>query len=1003
MIQFNIKQALLWLLLFCSTSLMAQETVTGTVRDEAGVPLIGATIIVKEFPGTGGISDIQGNYSILVPGGGKTLIISFVGTSTIEVSINGRSVVDVILRQDILLEDVVVVGYGVQKRSDITGAVTSIKLDDVKGINIKSIDQSLQGRVAGLNFIQNSGMPGAGSSIRIRGGNSISGGNEPLYVIDGVPVYESPSSTGNSLSGLNSISTSDIESIEVLKDASATAIYGSRGGNGVIMITTRNGKEGKSSIRFSSSLTMQSIRNPYKLLDAAQYEKMSNEALTNEGEAPFYDESLIPPTTNWQDLAIRNALATNNDLSISGGTATSKYLVSLNYLDQNGIITGSDMDKFSLRTNLQQEVSDGIQLGTFLNVSKVNTNRVSSSVYNGMLTAAPNIPVYQPDGSYTKSYIYQGNLTDFVNPVAFMNEFVDYNQSFRFLGNMFLKFKLSEHLSFKVMGGFDAKNSKRDYYNPMVTTSGSKVGGSADISSSKSEMWINENTLDYNREEGDHKIGALLGYTMQGSIYESLSASAQGFSNDLLQMNDLGSGLSPQSPSSSVSQWRLESYIGRLNYGYQDKYLTTLTARADGSSRFGKNNRYGFFPSAAFAWRANQEDFIKNLGVFNTLKFRLSWGLTGNQDGIGSYPGVATMADVTYSFNGYKVPGMLISQPSNDDLKWESTAQTNLGIEMGFFRNRLLFITDVYQKNTNDLLLYVTIPASSGFTSSLQNIGSIKNTGVEFTLKATPVDRGLSWDIDFNIAFNRNEITELGGQELVVPSDAAPNSSNILMVGESLGTFFGYRTQGTFDTWDEIRNSAQPNARPGDVRFVNKEGTSDIINEDDRFIIGNAQPIFFGGFSNNFSYKNIDLSLFFRYSYGNELYNLNTFTLQDLTGKRNNTTEVLNRWTPDNIYTDIPRASSTKTTNIATDREVEDASYIRLKSIQLGYNWKPVSLNKYFTSAYFYLSGENLLTFTKYSGYDPEVSSYGSNVKMGYDSSMYPSLKSLRLGINVSF
>jgi len=994
---------LFWVLLLCSSSIFAQHTVTGTVKDDTGEPLVGATVVVKEISGTGSITDMDGKYSIEIPEGGLTLKFSFIGATTQFEEIRDRTVIDVVLSQDVQLDEVVVIGYGTQKRSDITGAVASIKIDEVKGLSIKSVDQSLQGRVAGLNFIQNSGMPGAGSSIRIRGGNSISGGNEPLYVIDGVPVYESPSSTGNSLSGLNTISTSDIESIEVLKDASATAIYGARGGNGVIIITTKKGKNGLPSIRYSSSVTVQAIAKQYEMLDAVLFEKMSNEALVNEGEAPYYDESLVPVTTDWQDLILRDALAYNNELSISGGTPGSKYLVSLQHMDQDGIITGSDLEKYSIRTNLQQDLSDKIELGTNITASKVNTNRVSSSVYSGMLTAPPNVPVYQPDGSYTRSYIYQGNETDFNNPVAFMNEFVDYNQNFRFLGNMYLKFALGEHFSFKVMGGYDTKDSKRDYYNPIVTYSGYKVGGSASITSSKSEMWINENTLDYFNEIGDHKISALLGYTMQGSTYEMLSAAAQGFSNDLLQMNDLGSGLSPQSPSSAVSQWRLMSYIGRVNYGYKGKYLATVTARADGSSRFGKNNRFGFFPSAAFAWRANQEKFIHDLGLFSTLKFRLSWGVSGNQDGIGTYPGVATMADVEYSFDGTKVPGMLISSASNDDLKWESTAQSDLGIEVGFFKNRLLFITDLYIKNTSDLLLYVTIPASSGFTSALKNIGSIRNTGAEFTVKATPIVGDFTWDIDFNIAFNHNEILDLGGQDQVIPSDAGPNASNILIVGESLGTFYGYKTQGTFDSWDEVRNSSQPNAQPGDVRFVNKEGTSDIINEDDRFIIGNAQPIFFGGFSNNFSYKNFDLNMFFRYSYGNDLYNLNTFTLQDLTGKRNNTTAVLDRWTPENLYTDIPRASSTKTTSIATDREVEDASYLRLKSIQLGYNWTTEKWSKYFTSAYIYLSGENLLTFTNYSGYDPEVSSYGSNVKMGYDSSMYPSAKTVRLGVNLSF
>ncbi len=991
------------LLIFFGTHVFSQKIVTGTVTDETMHPLVGATVVVKEAPSVGTITDIDGKFSIEVPAIGETLVFRYIGASSKEVVIGEKLIVNVLLSNRQELEDVVVIGYGVQKRSDITGAVTSIKVDDIKGMNIKSIDQSLQGKVAGLNFIQNSGMPGAGSSIRIRGGNSISGGNEPLYVIDGIPVYESPSSTGNSISGLNTISTSDIESIEVLKDASATAIYGSRGGNGVIMITTKKGKSGDATIRFNSSTSIQAIRKQYDMLDAPQYEKMSNEALVNAGETPFYDETLVPVTTDWQDLALRNGLTYSNELSISGGDDDSKYLITLAQFDQKGIISGSDLNKFSARMNIQQDLTKKLELSSNLSISKVNTNRVSSTVYSGMLSSPPNIPVYQPDGSYTKHYMYKGNITDFNNPVAFMNDFVDYNQNFRFLGNMFLNYKITENLSFKVLGGLDIKESKRDYYNPLSTISGSKVGGSASVSSGRTETWLNENTLNYHVESGEHKINTLLGFTMQGSRYESLRAASQGFSNDILQMYDLGAGLAPQSPSTSVSDWGLMSYIARLNYGYKGKYLTTITGRADGSSRFGKNNRFSFFPSAAVAWRAIEEEFIKDLNVFSNLKFRLSWGLTGNQDGIGSYPGVATMGDVEYSFDGTKVPGMIINNPSNDDLKWETTAQTDLGIEIGFFKNRLLFITDLYIKNTHDLLLSVTIPASSGFTSALKNIGSIENKGVEFTMIATPVVKAFSWDFDINIAFNHNEILDLGGQELIVPSNSAPNESNILIVGESLGTFYGYRTSGTFDSWDEIRNSSQPSAQPGDVRFINKEGTSNIINEEDRYIIGNAQPLFFGGFTNNFSYKSFDLSVFFRYSYGNELYNLNTFTLQDLTGKRNNTTAVLDRWTEENRYTDIPRATGIKTSNIATDREVEDASYLRLKAIQLGYNWNPKRFKELFQSIHIYISGENLLTFTRYSGYDPEVSSYGSNVKMGYDSSMYPSSKSVRIGFNLTF
>lgn len=980
-----------------------QKSVSGRVTDSSGTPLPGVTVVIKETT-NGTVTDSKGEYSISSIPTDAILIFSFVGMHSQEQVVGDQSVIDVVLLQDAIgIDEVVAVGYGTQKRSDVTGAMSTVKVENLQGMEIKSIDQALQGRVAGLNFIQNSGMPGAASVIRIRGGNSINGGNEPLYVIDGIPVYQSPSSSANSISGLNSINTSDIESIEVLKDASATAIYGSRGGNGVILITTKKGKKGEDMIRYQSSVSLQTPRNKYDMLDASQYQKMANEAIVNEGGEPFYDESLNPPTTDWQDLAMRTAPTHNHSLSFTGGSDKTQYYLSLGYLDQNGVIHNSGMERISIRSNVKREIKEWIEVGTDITWSKVMTDRVSSSVLGGMLTAPPDLPVTQPDGSYTKYYTYKGSSTDFNNPIAYMNDFVDYNQNKRFLGSMYANIKFSKNLKLKILGGIDAANSKRDYYNPLTTITGFRVDGSASVSAFQTDIWLNENTLDYTFENSTHRLNALIGFTQQGSRYESVGAASQGFSNDILQMNDLGSGLEPQIPSSALSQWRLQSYLGRINYSYKGKYLATLTGRYDGSSRFGENNRFGFFPSAALAWRAIEETFIKDLDVFSNLKVRLSYGLTGNQDGIGTYPGVATMGDVRYSFNENKVVGMLISKPSNKDLKWESTVQSNLGIEMGFFSNRLSFLADLYHKRTNDLLLNVTIPATSGFTNAIKNIGSIENKGIELSIKGTPVVGVFTWDTDFNIATNQNKIVDLGGQDIIVPADRAPNDANILLLNQALGIFYGYETNGVFSTYDEILESGQPSTQLGDVWLVDQDDNK-IINEDDKVILGKAQPKFFGGWNNAFRYKNFDFSFFIRYSYGNEIYNVNRFNLQDLTGKRNNTTAVLDRWTEDNRDTDIPRASTVKTTNIATDREVEDGSYIRLKTIQIGYNFPSSWFNNKIQSLRIYFSGENLYTITNYSGYDPEVSAYGaSNVKMGFDSSTYPSVKTIKFGLNVSF
>jgi TonB-linked SusC/RagA family outer membrane protein len=525
-------------------------------------------------------------------------------------------------------------------------------------------------------------------------------------------------------------------------------------------------------------------------------------------------------------------------------------------------------------------------------------------------------------------------------------------------------------------------------------------------------MWVNENILTYVNTFGKHHFNGMVALTQQSSRYQGSQAESQGFLNDNLQMWDMASGTLAITPTSGSNRWSLLSYLGRINYSYNDRYLFTASFRADGSSRFGKNNRWGYFPSAAIAWRASEEEFIKNLGIFSNLKLRSSYGWTGNQDGIGVYPSMALLGKRAYSFGDVKYMGYYPSQVANYDLKWETTKQTDLGIEAGFMDNKLNISADFYYKATHDLLLNVQIPSTSGYTTGLKNIGKVENKGVEITINASPFNKGFKWDVDFNITFNKNEVVNLGEVNEMVPTwnnasetDYGLNKSRLLRVGEPLGIFYGYLSDGIFGTDDDIASSAQPTAKPGDIRFkdLNDSGS---IDDNDRVVLGSAQPDFFGGITNTFSYKNFDLSVFMTFSYGNEIYNGTKSEMESLDGSRNQFKTVLNRWTENNQNTNIPRAVNVKLTSRSWDHLVEDGSYLRIQNINLAYNIPPrvLSGTKLIRSLKLSVSLQNFFTFTNYSGLDPEVSRYGqNNVGAGYDYGAYPTAKTVLFGINANF
>ncbi|MGF6929119.1 TonB-linked SusC/RagA family outer membrane protein [Chitinophaga sp. W2I13] len=973
--------------------------VRGKVTDADGKPVPGVSVSV---PGTkqGTVTNDSGDFILSVLPT-ATLHFSMIGYKATDVAVNGRKTITVVITmENTALSDFIVVGYGTQRRGDVTGAIASVNTKTLEGTPIRSVDQALQGRVAGVTFVQNSGMPGAGSSIRVRGGNSINGSNEPLYVIDGVPVFADQGSDGTSLNPLNSISPTDIASIEILKDASATAIYGSRGGNGVVLITTSRGQRGDSRVTFDSYYGSQQVLKKYSLLNAAQFEQLANEASVAENGPELYDLSKTPATTDWQDAIFRTAPIQSYSLSFSGGDPKTRFLVTANYFDQQGIVRASDLKRYSLRANLDKDIRDNVKLGSSLTISNVRTNRVNSSSLFTMATTAPNLPIYQPDGSYTE---VNNQGAPFDNPVALIENYKNYNNVYRTLGNVYASIDIIKGLTFKTLWGADVSFARNDTYLPQAVYSGSQLGGNAAVSTNQTFTWLNENTLNYTMNRDGHQLNLLGGFTQQSSSYQSLGAEAQGFLNDNLGTNALGNAASVQPSSSSIARWALLSYLGRINYSFRNKYLLTLTGRYDGSSRFGKNNRFGFFPSAAVGWKLDQEPFIRDLHVFSNLKLRVSHGLTGNQDGIGNYPSLDLMGKANYSIGGVNVIGLTPSQVGNPDLRWESTAQSDIGLEFGFFDNRLTFITDVYYKKTSDLLLYVKIPTTSGFSTSLQNRGQVENKGIEFTVNATPLEKDLRWETGFNISFNRNKVLDLAGAERLFAGQG-PNQSTIVQVGQPLGTFFGFASDGIFKSKEEVDASAQKTAKPGDIRFMDVNGDKKI-NDDDRVLLGNAQPKFSFGFSNTFSLKGFDLMVLLQGVYGNKLYNVNTSTLENLTGLQNQSTTTLNRWTPENTNTNIPRATTVKPTARSWDRMVEDGSYMRVKTVQLGYNLPQANLQRIKLAALkVYVNVQNLFTITNYSGLDPEVSRYGSdNVSPGFDSGAYPNARTISFGINASF
>ena len=1019
-----------------------QGSVSGNVIDRSGKPLPGVTVIIKGTT-TGTVTDIDGFYSIPDVPEDAELKFSFVGMKTQEILVGNQAQINITMEEDAIgIDEVVAIGYGTIKKSDLTGSVTSVKTEDLENVKMQSIDQALAGRAAGVQVTQSSGVPGSAPAVRVRGTTSLQGANEPLYVVDGFPIYAGAGSgnagtaAGSSnISGIANINPNDIESIEILKDASATSIYGARAANGVILITTKSGTVGNDKISFSANYGFQSVTKKMDVMDAYQYAVLKNEAYTNEGSAPIYSTSDLDEIrnnpelgTNWQDEVFQVAPTQEYNISFTGGDKKTNYAITGGYTKQDGIIKSTDFERFSSRINLTRQMNSWLKAGTHISAFRIFSNQQNVDglgVVNGATQFSPILPVYSGQGysflpsSSASEYTLVNDGIIINNPVATMNEVVRQTQRNGILGDIFLEFKITPNLTAKVKGGADISNVKNDTYLPSNTNEGQGSNGNATIRYNLNQNWLNENTLSYINEFGDHSVSAVAGVTYQENIFEYVSGSSQGFTNDILQENSLQGAETYNSPYSGKTRWGLISYLARVNYSYKGKYLASIAGRTDGSSRFGENNKYAFFPSGSLAWRASEEEFIQDLNLFSYLKLRASFGYTGNQE-IGLYNSLPTTGTQTYTFgDGSLATGVSPNKIANADLQWEKTAQFDAGIDVAFFDNRLGLTLDYYYKKTTEMLYSEQVPYTTGFTTYLNNIGSMQNQGFELEIRGDILQGELKWDTDFNLSLNRNKVLSLAG---VLYKDVGVNQGHLkidpwsrrIFVGESIGSFFGWQFDGIIqegETIDQTISQVGPGRRkykdvsseddnPDDGKYT---GAPDgVVDNADRQVIGNALPDFIGGMNNNFSYKNFKLSVFMQWSVGNDILNFDKTQLTLPTGGQNVYADMVNRWTPENPSNELPLASTNRQI-VFNDYYIEDGSYLKIKNIVLGYTF-PKSMVRFVDRLYLYSSLNNFITFTNYSGFDPEVSLHGaSNLTMGEDYSTYPQSKTVMFGVQIDF
>ncbi|WP_247235653.1 TonB-dependent receptor [Telluribacter sp. SYSU D00476] len=1007
MLKYLLKSCLLILLgIAVSGQLQAQDvTIKGRVTDDNGETIPGVSVTVK---GTqrGTITNVDGSYSVNAAPG-ATLVFSFLGYVSQEVPVNNRTTVDVALRTDTkALEEVVVVGYGTQRRVETTGSIASVKADELTQLPVTNVAQGLQARVSGVQINQNSGSPGGNISVRIRGTNSINGNSEPLYVVDGIQI--SNGGGVNDVSPLSTINPNDIESVEVLKDASASAIYGARAANGVVLITTKRGKAGTTRVSVESYYGVQRATKTLDVLNAAEFAQLENEVFKNNA---YPDPASLGEGVNWQKLIFREAPIQNHQLSINGGNEKTQLALSANYFNQDGIIINSNFKRYSYRLNVDHRINNRFRIGTSilgsLNISNGveagSTNLgdagvVTGSVLGAAIGAPPTLQPYRPDGSIFP-FGEQGNgqYREVVNPLNF-TEILRQRDIKRTLINLFGEYEILPGFTYRASFNADLENRLHNFYSPLSIINRSDINdnsGSASKTNTNFMGLLHESILSYNRKFGDdHSLRFTGVFASQIENYNANSINATGFPNDATRNEALQLAIN-RNVSSDRTMQRLDSYMGRINYGFRDKYFLDLTARADGSSKFGANHKYGFFPAISAAWRIAEEAFLQDVNWLSDLKLRASYGITGNAGGISPYQSLATVSSTGgYNLNNAYQTAIRPTGIANPDLRWEKSAQVNVGLDLGLFNNRISVIMDYYHKRTNDLLYVKTLPLSSGYGSITGNFASLENKGFEFATNAVILNGPVRWTVSGNITANRNKLLDLDGgttQERFI------TNYTILSVGQPLGVFKTYVFDGINQTGEAIIPGYDGRVGGHKIKDINNDG---VINAEDQVITGNPNPDFIFGASTNLNYKNFDFSAFVSGTQGNDIYNISRLSFENPLGQRNLLKGVVNRWTPENPSNQYVSPFVAGRLPI-TDYAMEDGSYVRLKNITLGYTLPAI---KGISRARIYVSGNNLITLTKYSGFDPEVNTYaGSNTTIGIDNLVYPQAKSFLGGIQVTF
>lgn len=1017
------------------------KKITGMVLDSEGVPVAGANVVVKGNPKSGISTDSEGKFELVVPADGM-IEVSFLGFISKEVSVSGETTFIVNLLEDTeVLDDVVVIGYGVSKKKDLTGSISKVGSKAIKDQKVSHPTETMAGKLAGVQVQQVGGQPGQAATIRVRGSGSITASSAPLYVVDGYPLGEQ---------NLNSINPSDIESIEVLKDASAAAIYGSRAANGVVLVTTKSGKEGKTKVSLDVYAGLQDVTKKLDLMNAQEFVEFSREAFNNHYvesvpgasasdplnsrpsgnryryPAVYDDEAYIKSLgkgTDWQDEIFRVAPVQNYQVNVTGGSEKTRYMFSAGYFDQQGIVINSNYQRYSARAKIDSDVNGWLKLGINLAPTYMMRNKTtqghwaSDGVINAALATSSIVPVKNEDGSWASQSMYavaSDGLTGVPNAVA-LTHIHNYDTSLRLFANGYAEISPLKGLKIKTTIGSDIREYRSEYFRPASIPNNGNVAPLPSSARSASENsievfnWLNENTITYNGVWGKHEVDAVAGFTVQQNKYRYTSASGSDFPDDKIQTLN---NAKVKSSSSSRSDWTLLSFLARANYRYDNRYYVTTSIRADGCSRFGKNNRYGYFPSASVAWRISQENFMKDISWISDLKVRTSYGITGNNS-IGDYSSIGLMQNANYVLgtgSGKVVNGIALSTLSNDDLTWEKTRQIDVGLELAILDSRLSLTVDFYHRKTTDLLMNVDIPTITGFSQAMQNIGKMRNRGLEISLTGIPISKNdFYWETNGNITFNRNKVLALGPTGDPIFSSGGAGTTHITMVGEPIGSFYGYKMLGIFKTQKELDSYPHlADTHVGDVMFedVDKNG---VINADDRTIIGNNMPDFVYGINNTFSFRQFDASIQINGVVGADVLHLGRRFYTQGEGNQNQLKEMLGRWQSEENPGSgkIPRANSQPTgqNNATSSRWVESGTFLRVNNVTLGYTLpESVSSKLRIQSLRFYVSVQNLLTITPYSGYNPETSYVEDSVTApGTDYGMYPLYRTSTIGFNLTF